>query len=257
MIPILPVWLVRIVCLVWTPACLVSPVTDISSWVDRLEQLDPSRPLEYFELAEEIADTGTTPEERLLALELFALAGQLDFDQLGQSSILAIGYFSTDPIQKERLQIAANLLSKERLFQGRDQQSSFSSQEDQFRFGQMLGAVRSGEIQRARELLKSPGVRSLLFEYGDLLGLDPVDFLEKLESRSPIGISSELTRQLLVEWTVLDRPGLNWSAELLASGGAPLTIIDIVDLGALLGADADRPYWRGGGWSQRPLSLDQ
>ena len=121
----------------------------------------------------------------------------------------------------------------------------------------MLGAVRSGEIQQARELLKHPGVRSLLFEYGALLGLDPSSFLEKLESRSPIAISSELTRQLLVEWAVLDRPGLNWSAELLASGGAPLTVIDILDLGALLGADADRPFWSEGGWSERPRSPDQ
>ena len=57
-----------------------------------------------------------------------------------------------------------------------------------------------------------------------------------------------------LEWTVLDRPGLNWSAELLASGGAPLTVIDILDMGALLGAEVDRPYWRSGGWSERPHS---
>lgn len=254
MIPVLSTCLIHIVCLGTTAGLSIPAVTEPPVWVDRLEQLDPARPLEYFELAEEVADAAETAEQRSLALELFAIAGQLDFDQLGQSSILAIGYFSEDPVQKQRLRIAANLLSRERLFQDSDRDGTLSSQEDQLRFGQMLGAVRAGENQQARELLAYPGVRALLFEYGDLLGLDPASFLETLESRSRTTTSSELTRQLLVEWTVLDRPGLNWSAELLASGGAPLTVIDILDMGALLGAEVDRPYWRSGGWSERPHS---
>ena len=49
-------------------------------WIERLEQLDPSRPLEYFALGEEIADVAEAHSaEQRLALELFALAGQLDF----------------------------------------------------------------------------------------------------------------------------------------------------------------------------------
>ena len=231
-------------------------VDEVPSLQQRLEQLDPARPEEYFELAEEVADSAKTPEQRTLALELFALAGQLDFDRLGRSAILAIGHFTTDPDQKNRLRIAAELLSNQGLFQPRSRAGADSSQESRLLFGRMLGAVWAGRIQEARELLKQPGVRPLLQKYGELLGLDPDTFIEQLQSRATTPGSFEVTRQLLVEWTVLDRAGLSWSAELVASEGRPLTVIDLVDRGALLGADVTRPYWRSGGWSGPAAEVD-
>lgn len=218
-------------------------------WTERLEQLDPSRPLEYFELGEEIADVAEahSAEERL-SLELFALAGQLDFKRLGRSSILAIGHFTSNPNQKRRLLDAAELLSDHRLFKPEVAAERGSALQDQVAFGMMLGALRLERWDDARTLLENPGVMALLLEHGDLLGLDPATLALELES-GRVSVIGELKRHLLVEWSVHDRSGLDWAVELEVSNGMPLTVIDLGDMETLLGADVKRPYWRNGSWS--------
>ena len=58
-------------------------------WSSRLEALHPSRPMEYFELAEEVADEAGDEAGRDLARRLFGLAGILDPEGLARSAALA------------------------------------------------------------------------------------------------------------------------------------------------------------------------
>lgn len=218
-------------------------------WSVRLERLEPSRPLEYFELAEEICDASDDPRETGLALQLFALAGQLDFESLGYSSILAIRHHTTDPDKKAYLEVAAGLLSNRDLFEPPAGFLPLVSEEDRIAFGRMLAAWRMGRQPEVSKLVQVPGVRALLERYAEVLGRDPLTLVEQLSSRLPSLDARQLRRQLLLEWAVLDRGGLNWSAELSFSGGAPLQIIDLIDFQELLGVDVGLPYWREGGWT--------
>ena len=226
------------------------PVPEASNlWTERLERLDPSRPIEYFELGEEIADIAEEhSDEQRLALELFALAGQLDFKRLGRSSILAIGEFTSNPLQKRRLLDAADLLSTQRLFQPSGVTDQGGVLQAQIDFGMMLAALRLERWDEAIDLLENPQVRTLLFEYGDLLGVDPKIVLLELES-GRVSVIGDMKRHLIAEWSVLARSELDWAVELEVSSGVPLTVIDLGDMQNLLGADVRRPYWRSGSWS--------
>ena len=61
-----------------------------SRWEERLARLDPLRPLDYLELAEEVADAAQDDDERELARQLCGLAGALDTERFGRSAMLAI-----------------------------------------------------------------------------------------------------------------------------------------------------------------------
>ncbi|MEE2682008.1 MAG: hypothetical protein VX641_06510 [Planctomycetota bacterium] len=234
------------------------PTADaLEPWQDRLERLDPSRPVEYLELGEEIMDLAEAhSEEQRLALELFALAGLLDFDRLGRSSILAIGHFTSNPNQKRRMLDAAAMLSDQRLVKRDSLRQRGGDLQDQISFGRLLASLRLEEWEDARAQLAKPGVRSLLVEHGDLLGVDPNTLMLELEA-GRASVTGDLKRHLLVEWSVHDRAGLDWAVELEVSHGMPLTVTDVSDLQTLLGADVKRPYWRSGAWSGDPAPGDQ
>ncbi|MEC9372463.1 MAG: hypothetical protein VYC34_01410, partial [Planctomycetota bacterium] len=68
-------------------------------WADRLESLTPSRPIDYFELAEEIAFEADNPEDERLASTLYVLSFELDrrragAETLGRSVCLALAQLS-------------------------------------------------------------------------------------------------------------------------------------------------------------------
>ena len=70
------------------PSALGVSASAPTRWDARLEALDPTRPLDYFLLGEEVADAAVNEAERQLARELFGLAGALDRDRLARSAAL-------------------------------------------------------------------------------------------------------------------------------------------------------------------------
>ena len=79
-------------------------------WDARLAVLDPLRPYDYFELAEEVADAATTDAERGLARELFGYAGALDTDRLGRSALLALASMAPTARERDRAMAAAEII---------------------------------------------------------------------------------------------------------------------------------------------------
>lgn len=95
------------------PSPSPAPAKDENSSEDintKLENLDPTQPLDYFLLAEDVDYEAQTPEEDQLALRLYFLAMQLDLRNGGQTALarsacIAMAGLTNDP--KLKLQLKA------------------------------------------------------------------------------------------------------------------------------------------------------
>ncbi len=98
-------------------------------WGRRLAELDPSRPLAYLELAEEIDDARllgpaaagdpVARAERGLVLRLCGLAARLD-SAIAPAAARAVADLSEDARERRRLLAVADLLEGDRLLRGRE-----------------------------------------------------------------------------------------------------------------------------------------
>ncbi len=113
----IPRWALRIgaVTTVLIPQLLGGATSEVREpndrWSDRLEALEPERPLAYLELAEEIVDAEADEELLALAAHLYALAGVLDTPRLGRSACLGLADLSRQEHVKRRLRALARLLA--------------------------------------------------------------------------------------------------------------------------------------------------
>ena len=136
-----------------------------ATWGARLAQLDPLRPLDYLELGEEVADLARTDDERVLARQLFGLAGALDTARLGRSAMLAMASLATDAGERERALAAAELVGgrgASRVVQSVDpvQVEALS---------RSFSFYRRGDGRRALTALRQGGAEALLEQIGSRL----------------------------------------------------------------------------------------
>lgn len=149
------------------------PLTD--DLVVRLSALDPSRPLMYFELGEELAADLRTPARRDLARRLFVLAMHLERQggrpgRLGPGACLALASIEPREDVARWLAATAQVLDAELA----------AVEPDSARVrpvmlqvpwpvglaaAEVLGLVRGGDGRLAEERLREPGVRRLLDTY--------------------------------------------------------------------------------------------
>lgn len=106
----------RVVLAVLALASAVQAATPLEEFMPRLLRLHPGAPMEYFELAEEIAYESPSAHGRRLATELFVLAGALDARAerpapLGRSVCLALADLSTDSSERTWLLAMARSLT--------------------------------------------------------------------------------------------------------------------------------------------------
>lgn len=151
--------------------------TPLPAWVPpRLVALEPSRPLDYFLLGEEVASEAVTREEEELARRLFGLAFELDrvdgsHSWLAPSSCLALASLARLESDKRWLRALAGRLDP--VYgepEWRDPAMRAGVSDAAFDAAEAIGSVRSGDGIRARDLLDQPGVRRLIEQYGQLLG---------------------------------------------------------------------------------------
>lgn len=224
----------------------------------RLEALDPGRPLEYLELAEEIAD-GLSPEgsdaDRQLARRLFALAGLLDRESLGRSAALGLLSLETDRLQRQRLEAAARLLAPaapvdavavERI----DAAAAVAVSE-------AFSALRRGRGQQGTGALRVPGADELLERHGASLPGGAKRLREDLKVFRSGSMRPEIDRarrdsMFSVDDALLSaaagRPDGRFSTDLTLGGDAPLLEVDTRRLETVFGVDLSRPVRRGGQW---------
>lgn len=226
-------------------------------WEQRLLELDPSRPMAYFELGEEVEDAARTPEQRTLARQLFGLAGLLDEKALGSSAALAIASLEDESrtISRDRLRAAAELLTPAGTANLVVNQDPVLSAEGRLAFCNALGSLRRGDGVRARRHLGTADAMLVLDIVGPLIsgGVDglqrDLDFYEG--GLRPALSATEIESHLVAELIALAPSDSSWSVSLQATDASPLLVVDLERLDRLFGVDPARPYWRDGRWVGR------
>ena len=222
-------------------------------WEVRMAELDPSRPVGYFELAEELADSARTQADLRVAGHLFALAGLLDRANLGRSAALALADLAEDEFMRRRLQLAAFLLSGAGGGESRTEAILEHSREGRLGFCLMLGAYRMGEGARARNYLSRADARAVLETMSSLMegGRERIEREIELylDGRRPRLSGRRLEEQLAIEMLALAPSEMPWSSSLLVEDSRPLMVVDLRRMDRLFGnVDAAKPYRRFGRW---------
>lgn len=238
-----------------------APAQDAAArWSARLAKLDPVRPLDYLELAEEVADAAASPEERALARRLFGLAGALDSRRLGRSAMLALASLADSDAERVRALAAAELVGGSALARG---ESAGVAQTVRERDAQQLEALarafslhRLGEGRRALAALRQADADLLLDAVGPALAGGAEAF--RAECRAMRGASqlpsdpAAVARQHAVELALRRGELRSASLDLLLHGDDPLPEIDLADPISTWGVDPARAWWREGAWRERP-----
>ncbi len=218
-------------------------------WSERLEALDPMRPLDYLVLAEEVADAASSEGERQLARELFGLAGALDSERLGRSALLALAQFATDRRERERALAAAEIVGGRggalRAFRVEPEQIEALSR--------AFSYYRRGEGRKALNVLRQADADAVLDELGDAIPGGAGGFratLDAMKGGSGVLPDPETVRRLLLLELALRRGDARMiSLDILLRGDEPLIEIDPNDPAALWQVDPAKPWWRNGRWS--------
>lgn len=244
------------------------PARPLSRWSSRLEALRPERPMDYFELAEEVADAAaggggaTTLSERALARQLFGLAGalaaagaaELGDGGLARSAALALAELADDPVQASRLRTAAMLLDRRGgTTLGPDElERGATDATTALALSEALSHYRRGQGAKVTRLIEDPAVAELIERYGTMLDGGPGRLREDAKAyrgqTRPSLKEAAVTRMLQLEIGLLagrDRP---WSADRLLTSDQPLAEVDPSQLAELLAVDRSRPLWRDGRW---------
>lgn len=225
----------------------------VSAWSDRLEALRPNRPMEYFLLAEDIADVAETDELRELARHLFALAGALEPDRLGRSAALALADMEENPQAKRRLVALATLLGDE-LPGGGAMESAQPTTGVVESISEAMSLYRRGRGPQALSELERSGALSVLKQYGNLLPGGYDQFVQDCRiyrnNLPPTLSDAELARMLRLEVALLAGEDRSWASDLLVTEGTPLIEVDPARVAESLNVDATRSVYRNGAWVQ-------
>lgn len=152
----------------------------VASLSERLAQLTPARPLEYFLLAEEVASEAKTRAARQLARELYVLAMRLDQrasgGRLTPSCLRGLTTVAADDRQRAWFAATARVAEQTTLNTGSvvKQRLALLEPTDQaaFDLATALGFARTGDGRRAESLLARPGVGQILDAYENVLNAD-------------------------------------------------------------------------------------
>jgi hypothetical protein len=227
-------------------------------WNAKLGALDPRSPQDYFLLAEDIADTATTDRERGLAKHLFALAGVLAPERYGQSACLALAQLEEHRPTARRLRALANLLDPYAAVSSSREPAEIGNETRNLAaaidLGEAFSALRLGRGSRAMTVLRRHGVEELLQRFAFSDAVDPHRLSEDARaSRRPRDLDSpRIDDALLIEIALLAGAERPWSADLKLYDRQPLIEVDDDLLRRMLGANADRPFYRDGRWVGRP-----
>ena len=231
-------------------------------WRARLEALSPTQPAGYLELAEEVADYSQDAQSRMLARQLFSLAGGLDPDRLGASAALGIKAIEDQQTPEGRVAALRWMASSQRWshFPRADESQAHEgvvSVGSAVRLGAVEALVqyRRGFGRRAIERIKKPQVR----EYFESImrsipgGIEEFDRLSAVYvSGDPPPLSPETMMALLrLEHALLSPKSTRWSDALAIGRGGPTYDAPLGTAEEVFGVDSSRNRWTPSGWAIR------
>lgn len=217
------------------------PVSEspVHAWNDRLEGLNPNRPIDYFLLAEEISDSRPTGPMLQIARDLCVLAFTLwrsdaahrqSDPTLGASALLLLAWLAGDPGQERWLIALAAGFDPQGLVRTPALSAVGAAAATDpgavvLDLIEALELLRGGDGRRALRLLNKPEVFGLLLKHERLL--------------SPAGLTGEADRlkRLAGEWPVCQEcrnrravkgsEGIRLCPTCAGDPGPPLSAIDV------------------------------
>lgn len=145
---------------------------------DRLSRLTPEAPMDYFELAEEVADEARDPADVRLARQLYALAYEIDEARFGGERRLGpsvcLGIAELEHVEQTAAWLEAMAGAMDRRYAATDWNVTIEAEvamSTAYDAASALGLVRAGEGRRAAALLEREDVRELMEAYEPLLGI--------------------------------------------------------------------------------------
>lgn len=262
-------------------------------WTSRLEALVPEKPEMYLELGEEVADGASAGEETALARQLYGLAFVLDLADGGSSEVAAAACLALASVESSggtKRWLHALAGSVDRRYAQADWTvvaARGPSEQTALAAATALGLARSGEGNRAREIVRDRSVLDLITAYERVMSttgntgavfrfqraIDAWPCPECSNARvvtrqGAEGSSSrlcytcrgnpgpelsemELIVQLRFESVLLNGIHRSWGAQITADQGVPLRDPDPEELAPYLGVSAEKAVWRDGGWAAR------
>lgn len=205
--------------------------------------------MDYLDLGEEVADAATTEDERILARELFGLAGALDAARLGRSAMLALASVATDDAERARATAGAELVGGKGI-ERRDIAPEPAQLES---LARAISYHRRGEGRKALNVLKQDNSDALLERVGEALAGGADVFRSECANMPtggpPLSDESMVVQGMLVELALrsgdLRAPGV----DLALYNDEPLIEIDLSDPQSTWRVDPARAWWRNGKWS--------
>ncbi len=160
---------------------------------ERLARLSPDRPVEYYLLAEEVANEADERADIELARRLYVLAFALG-DQaesppwLRASSCVALASLERDAARRRWLYAVAAILDERYAGVAKDTKPLAEfSRELRLAFAEYLGLVRAGRGVLARAQLERPGMEELLDAVGEaVLGLQNAPSLARIRGEAGV-----------------------------------------------------------------------
>ncbi|MGI8978486.1 MAG: hypothetical protein ACR2FY_04620 [Pirellulaceae bacterium] len=171
---------------------------------ERLAALDPSRPQEYREYAEELAEKQLDPEARLMAVRLFQIAAWLDPAKTGRGALLGLVSVARPGEEEARFRAAAYLFDprhdKALLGQAPTPGGREKKEDDPVQgLLEALRLLRRGHVQQARAALAPPAVHDVLTAHQGILSRD--EFLAACSAKE---LSDEQLRKVVELELALD-----------------------------------------------------
>lgn len=228
---------------------------------ERLAELDPSRPQEYREYAEELAEKKLDPEARQMAVRLFQIAAWLDPAKTGHGALLGLVAIARPGEEEARYRAAAYLFdprhNKALLGQDSAPVKAAKDADPVKTLLEGLRQLRRGRDQQARAALAAPAVTEELAAYPAILTRE--EFLAASTARE---LSDEQLRKVLeLELTLDSRLGAgadtlaettltSWTDAIRTGNLSPLPSLQF---DKLTGFDPRESVFRQGKW-QRPTA---
>ena len=220
-----------------------------------LENLDPSMPEGYFELAEHVADVSDSTRERDLAIRLYALAATLDPDRWAHGSLLGIRVLLEGDQDRIRAVHALlelhddarpSLLPRREVVLGAESTAAVKAFD-------VISCIRTGDSTRARSLLQhGSGVRDMLESYQDAVPGGMKRLLDRASARDGEVLlnEKEYIALLQIQSQLLGGTHETWAATMAVGLGQPLEDLSGAELGNVLKMDLEESSWRDGRWSR-------
>jgi hypothetical protein len=226
---------------------------------ERLAKLDPARPREYREYAEELAEKQRDPEARAAAIRLFHMAAWLDEGPLRKSSLLGMIALARSPDERHKFQAAAYLYDAEHdrslLAAEAPLARAAPAREPLADLAQGLKALRQGMMGEARTIFERPTSRDALaplsetVTHAELLAACSAKQLSSQQLRKVVAAELALIRALAI--ASAESPAetaarqATWSQAARTGGLRPLPTLDLATLTEF---DPRACVFRGGVW---------